>query len=60
MSHEKCNYGELQSTALFTINDGVAEFMEYTDHQDADFVRERDFAAYQAQQRQDAEKFIID
>lgn len=60
MSHEKCNYGELQSTALFTINDGVAEFMEYTDHQDADFVRERDFAAYQAPQRQDAEKFIID
>ena len=60
MSHEKCNYGELQSTALFTINDGVAEFMEYTDHQDANFVRERDFAAYQAPQRQDAEKFIID
>ena len=60
MSHEKCNYGELQSTALFTITDGVAEFKEYTDRRDADFVRERDFAAYQAPQRQDAEKFIID
>ena len=60
MSHEKCNYGELQPTALFTINDGVAEFKEYTDRRDADFVRERDFAAYQAPQRQDAEKFIID
>ncbi len=60
MSHEKCNYGELQPTTLFTINDGVAEFKEYTDRRDADFVRERDFAAYQAPQRQDAEKFIID
>ena len=60
MSHEKCNYGELQSTALFTINAGVAEFKEYTDRRDADFVRVRDFAAYQAPQRKDAEKFIID
>lgn len=60
LSHEKSNYGPLSETALFTVNEGVAEFREYTDRRDADFVRERDFAAYQAPQRQDAEKFIID
>lgn len=60
MSHEKCNYGELGETALFTIRDGVAQLKGYSDKRDADFVRERDFSAYQAPQRQDAEKFILD
>lgn len=60
MSQEKCNYGELQPTALFKINDGVAEFKGYTDRRDADFVHERDFNAYQAPQRADAERFILD
>ena len=60
MSQEKCNYGELQPTALFKINDGVAEFKGYTDRRDADFVHERDFNAYQAPQRVDAERFILD
>lgn len=60
MSQEKCNYGELQPTALFKINDGVAEFKGYTDRRDVDFVHERDFNAYQAPQRADAERFILD
>ena len=60
MSQEKCNYVELQPTALFKINDGVAEFKGYTDRRDADFVHERDFNAYQAPQRVDAERFILD
>lgn len=60
LSHEKCNYGPLGETALFTLDDGVARLKGFTEKQDADFVRERDFSAYQAPQRQDAESFIID
>lgn len=60
LSHEKSNYGELGETALFTIRDGVAQLKGYSDKRDADFVRDRDFSAYQAPQRQDAEKFIIE
>lgn len=59
LSHEKSNYGILGETALFTINEGIAELKDFTEKQDADFVRERDFSAYQAPQRQDAESFII-
>ena len=60
ISHEKSNYGEPGETVLFTIDDGVAVFKDYSDKHDIDFVKERDLAAYQAPQRQDAEKFIID
>lgn len=44
---------------LFTIDDGVAVFKEYSDKHDIDFVKERDLSAYQAPQRQDAKKFIL-
>lgn len=60
LSHEKSNYGELGKTVLFSIEDGVAIFKDHCDKHDADFVKERDFSAYQAPQRQSAETFIID
>lgn len=60
LSHEKSNYGRLGETVLFRLDDGIATLTGYSDKHDADFVRERDFSAYQAPQRQDAEKFIID
>ena len=60
LSHEKSNYGRLGETVLFRLDDGVATLTGYSEKHDADFVRERDFSAYQAPQRQDAEKFIID
>ncbi len=60
LSHEKSNYGEPGATTLFTINEGVAVFEEYSDKHDKDFVQERDFNSYQAPQRTDAEKFITD
>ena len=59
-SHEKSNYGEPGRTALYTIEDGIAVFKEYCDKHDADFVKERDIATYQAPQRQSAETFIMD
>ena len=60
LSHEKSNYGEPGRTALYTIEDGIAVFKEYCDKHDADFVKERDIATYQAPQRQNAEAFITD
>lgn len=60
LSHEKSNYGEPGATAIFNIDDGVAVFEEYSDKHDKDFVQERDFNSYQAPQRTDAEKFIMD
>lgn len=60
LSHEKSNYGEPGATALFTINEGVAIFEEYSDKKDKDFVGERDFETRQAPQRADAEQFICD
>lgn len=60
LSHEKSNYGELGETVMYVIEDGVAVFKEYSNKHDADFVKERDFSVYQAPQRQDAEKFILD
>ncbi len=38
----------------------IAVFKEYCDKNDADFVKERDMATYQAPQRQNAEAFITD
>lgn len=60
LSHEKSNYAEEGLTTIFTIDDSVAKFEEYSDKKDRDFVRETDLSSYQAPQRQDAESFICD
>lgn len=60
ISHEKSNYDTPGETALFSIEDGVAVFKEYSSKHDVDFVRERDDTARNAPQRQDARQFIID
>ncbi len=59
LSHEKSNYGEIGRTTLYTIQDGIAVFKEYSNKHDVDFVQDRDNETYQAPQRKDAEKFII-
>lgn len=60
LSHEKSNYGEPGETVIFSIEDGVAVFEDYSEKRDRDFVQERDFDTRQAPQRQDAERFIQD
>lgn len=60
LSQEKSNYGPLERTALFRIIDGTIHLEGYTDLRDVDYVRERDYAGYQAPQRQEAERFIVD
>lgn len=59
ISHEKSNYGEPGKTVLFSIVDGVTKMEGYTNKKDRDYVSERDFNAYQAPQRADAEQFIF-
>ena len=60
LSHEKSDYGEPEATALFSINEGVAVFEEYSDRKDRDFAGDRDYETRQAPQRADAEQFIYD
>lgn len=60
ISQEKSNYGPISETVLFDIEDGVAKFKGYSDKHDIDFVKDRDYTAYQAPQRYDAEQFICD
>ncbi len=60
MSHEKSSYDEAGQTAIFTINDGIAVFEQYSDKKDRDFVQEMDFDTRQAPQRKDAEHFIYE
>ena len=40
LSHEKCNYGELQETVLFKTSDGVAVRTGFSDKKDRDFMKE--------------------
>ena len=60
LTHEKSNYGEMAQTAIFSVDDGVAVFEEYSEKKDKEFVMERDYNARQAPQRADAEMFILD
>ncbi len=39
-SHEKSNYGPMQSTILYRLDDGIAKYSGTTDLKDADFVSE--------------------
>ena len=39
LSHEKSNYGEIGRTTLYTIQDGIAVFKEYSNKQDVYFVQ---------------------
>lgn len=60
ISQEKNSYSEEGQTAIFSINDGVTVFEQYSDKKDRDFVQEMDFCARQAPQRTDAENFIYE
>ena len=39
LSQEKCNYGPLEDTVLFSLNKGVVTFEGFTEKKDKDFVR---------------------
>ena len=61
LTQEKSNYGKLEKTALYTLNDkGIPIFKAYTDKKDRDYViaesRERNIAPA----LEDAKMFILD
>ncbi|MGM9915946.1 AAA family ATPase [Anaerotignum sp.] len=60
ISHEKCNYGALGDTVLFSLDNEKVTFREYTDRKDKDFVTEFDYTVRQAPQREEAIEFILD
>lgn len=60
LSQEKNSYDQEAETVIYTVNDGIAVFEEYSDKKDRDFVQERDYNTRQAPQRADAEHFIYE
>lgn len=60
LSQEKNSYDQEGETVIFTIDDKIAVFEEYSDKKDRDFVQERDYNTRQAPQRADAERFIYE
>lgn len=59
MSHEKCNYGPLGKTVLFSLDNGAVKFDRYTDKRDRDFVSARNEITI-APARMEAEGIIIE
>lgn len=61
ISHEKCNYGQRQKTALYSITEnGTPQLIAYSNKSDRDFVTERDNETRQKPQQKEAEDFIFD
>ena len=61
LSHEKSNYGKLQKTILFTVNDeGKACFNGTTEKKDRDFQKDKQSSTRAAPSKDGAKQHIID
>lgn len=60
VSHEKSNYGKLQPTILFSVNDKGLEFRGTTNKKDRDFVLESQQLVVSTPKKQEAMDFIIE
>lgn len=60
ISHEKSNYGPTSKTVLFSIEKGKTVFRCYSDKKDKDFIRETNYIAFNAPQREEAKEFILE
>lgn len=60
ISQEKSNYGPLQETILFEINDSQPIFKGYSKKRDREFITEYDHNSRLAPQRDEAKEFILD
>ncbi len=60
LTHEKSNYGPLEETILFAIEDERIVFKGHTTKRDKDFVVEESFNTRQKPQRDEAVNFILD
>ena len=59
ISHEKSNYGPMQDTVLFSIDDGKAVFRGYSDKKDRDYVEEYYETTRQRPAMEEAKEFIL-
>lgn len=60
MSHEKCNYGRLQRTILFSVTDEGVLFKGTSKMKDADYIAEHQTVSYNSPKRDEAKQFIIE
>ncbi len=59
ISHEKSNWGKLQDTVLFTLDDGVPVFKGYSSKKDREFIIEDSKTRNTAPAAEEAKEFII-
>lgn len=59
ISHEKCNYGELQETILFHVDDGKIVYDGHSELKDRDFVATQSAYVRPSPAREDAKGFIM-
>lgn len=61
MSHEKCNYGRLQKTILFSVTDMGVEFKGTSRMKDSDYIAQHQQSNYSSNPKQDeAKQFIVE
>lgn len=59
LSHEKCNYGRLQDTILYTLDNGTAKWAGSSTKKDRDFVLSTQFNMKHAPAKQQGADFIL-
>lgn len=60
MSHEKCNYGRLQKTILFSINDDGVVFEGTSNRRDADYIADGVTVTQSSPKLDEAREFILE
>lgn len=61
MSHEKCNYGRLQKTILFSVTDDGVVFKGTSKKKDADFIAQHQASNYgMSPKQEEAKEFILE
>ncbi len=60
LSHEKCNYGPLQDTTLFSIGDGILTNRGTTKKKDRDFMSKKSYERKGKGAKDEAKEFILD
>lgn len=60
ISQEKSNYGPLEQSILYRIENEVPVFQGYTTKRDREFVTEHSYVVHQMPQRDEAKEFILD
>lgn len=60
ISHEKSNWGKLQDSIIFELNDGVPIFKNYSKKKDREFILEDSKMKNSAPAAEEAKEFILD